>query len=120
MTGLGEAVQGGQAGDLYIKINIKSHPVFKRDGYNLVMDLPIMLSDALLGMDYDLKILEGNTVQVKIPEGVNHGDLLRVKGKGVPSSRGRGDIILRIKVQMPKKLSRKTKEIIEELKKEGL
>ncbi|HZX73469.1 MAG TPA: molecular chaperone DnaJ [Cyclobacteriaceae bacterium] len=120
MTGMGEAIQGGQAGDLYIKINVKSHPVFKRDGLNLTMDLSIKLSDALLGTKYDLKTLEGNTVEVKIPEGINHGEYLRVKGKGVPSSRGRGDIILRILVTMPSKLSKKSKEFVEKLKEEGL
>lgn len=120
MTGLGEAIQGGQAGDLYIKINVRSHGTFKRDGLNLVMDLPIKLTDALLGMTYNLKTLEGNTVEVKIPEGINHGELLRVRGKGVPSTRGRGDIILRVQVQMPKKLSRKSKEVIEKLKEEGI
>lgn len=120
MTGMGEAIQGGQAGDLYIKLNVKSHTRFKRDGLNLTMDLPIKLTDALLGMTYSLKILEGSTIEVKIPEGINHGELLRVKGKGVPSSRGRGDIILRIQIEMPKKISKKTKELIEKLKEEGI
>jgi molecular chaperone DnaJ len=120
MTGMGEAIQGGQAGDLYIKINVKSHATFKRDGLNLNMDLNIKLSDALLGMTYDLKTLEGNTIEVKIPEGINHGEILRVKGKGVPSSRGRGDIMIRILIKMPNKLSRKARETIEELKKEGM
>jgi molecular chaperone DnaJ len=120
MTSMGEAVQGGTTGDLYIKINVKAHPQFKRDGLNLTMDLPIKLSDALLGLIYDLKTLEGNTVEVKIPEGINHGELLRVRGKGVPSTRGRGDIILRIQIKMPAKLSKTTKKLIEELKKEGL
>ncbi len=120
MTGMGEAIQGGQAGDLYIKINVRSHSTFKRDGLNLSQDLPIKLTDALLGMTYNLKTLEGNMVEVKIPEGINHGELLRVRGKGVPSNHGRGDIILRVQIQMPKKLSRKTKEAIEKLKEEGV
>ena len=120
MTGMGEAIQGGQTGDLYIKVNVKPHPVFKRDGLNLTIDLPIKLSEALLGMTYPLKTLEGNTVEVKIPEGVNHGEFLRVKGKGVPSNRGRGDIILRIQVKMPNKLSKDSKKLIEKLKEEGL
>jgi molecular chaperone DnaJ len=120
MTGMGEAVQGGTAGDLYIKINVRSHATFKRDGLNLTLDLPIKLTDALLGMTYNLKTLEGNMVEVKIPEGINHGDLLRVKGKGVPSNRGRGDIILRIQVQMPKKISKTSKELIQKLKEEGI
>ncbi|MDE2031176.1 MAG: molecular chaperone DnaJ [Patescibacteria group bacterium] len=120
MTGMGEAVQGGTPGDLYIKINVKPHSVYKRDGLNLILDLPIKLTDALLGMTYKLKTLEGNMIEVKIPEGINHGELLRVRGKGVPSSRGRGDIIIRILIKMPTKLSRKSKEIIENLKEEGI
>ncbi len=120
MTGMGEAIPGGQSGDLYIKINVKPHTVFKRDGLNLTMDLPIKLTDALLGMTYHLKTLEGSMMDVKIPEGINHGDLLRVKGKGVPSSRGRGDIILRIHLKMPSKLGKKERELIEGLRKEGM
>ncbi|MES2930274.1 MAG: molecular chaperone DnaJ [Patescibacteria group bacterium] len=120
MTGLGEALQGATTGDLYIKINVRPHGVFKRDGLNLIMDLPIKLSDALLGMEYDLPILEGNTVSVKIPEGINHGEFLRVRGKGVPSRGGRGDIIIRILVKMPSKLSKKSKELVEKLQQEGV
>lgn len=120
MTGAGEDIHGGSSGDLYIRVKVKPHPVYKRDGLNLVMDLPIKLTDSLLGMVYNLKTLEGNIIEVKIPEGINHNELLRVRGKGVPSSRGRGDIILRIQIKMPSKLSHKSKEIIEELKKEGI
>jgi molecular chaperone DnaJ len=120
MTGMGEEIQGGPSGDLYIKVNVKSHSIYKRNGLNLTMDLSIKLTDALVGMIYNLKTLEGNTIEIKIPEGINHNELLRVRGKGVPSSRGRGDIILRILVKMPSKLSRRSKELIDELKKEGI
>ena len=119
MTGIGEAVKGGHSGDLYIKINVRSHPIFKREGINLVMDMHIKLTDSLLGATYPLKTLDGN-LEVKIPEGINHGELLRVKGKGVPSSRGRGDIIIRILIKMPTKLSRHSREAIEKLKQEGI
>lgn len=120
MTGTGEDIQGGQSGDLYIKVKIRPHATYKRDGINLTLDLPIKLTEALLGMEYKLKTLEGNEIEVKIPEGINHNELLRVRGKGVPSSHGRGDIIIRIQVKMPSKLSRHGKELIEELKKEGI
>jgi molecular chaperone DnaJ len=120
MNGQGEDIQNGQSGDLYIKLNVKNHPVFKRDNLNLMMDLYVKLSDALMGMVYQLKTLENNTIEVKIPEGINHNELLRIRGKGVPSSRGRGDIILRIKIKMPNRLSRRQKEIVEELRKEGI
>lgn len=120
MSGMGEAVKGGKNGDLYIKMNIGKHDIYKRDGANLIMDLPIKLTDSLLGMTYKLKTLEGDILDVKIPEGINHGEFLRVRGKGVPVSSGKGDIIIKIKVQMPTRLSRKSKEIIEQLKKEGI
>lgn len=122
MTGKGEAIAHGQTGDLYIKVNVRSHSTFKRDGSNLVMDLPIKLSDAILGFEYKLKTLDGD-MEVTIPEGVNHNELLRVRGKGVPqggSLSRRGDIILRIQIKMPTKLSKKSKELIEQLKQEGI
>ncbi len=120
VRGKGEAMQGAEAGDLYIKLDVKSHSVYTREDANLIMDLKIKLSDALLGMTYNLKTLDGKDIDVKIPEGINHKDMLRVKGQGVPTSYGRGDIIIRINVETPKKLSRRAKEIIEELKKEGI
>ncbi|MDD3662616.1 MAG: molecular chaperone DnaJ [Candidatus Pacebacteria bacterium] len=120
MNGQGEAILGGKTGDLYIKINVTPHDVFKRQGLNLLMDLNIKLTDSLLGATYKLNILEGNTIEVKIPENIKHGELLRVKGKGVPSSLGRGDIIIHILVDLPNKTSRKAKELIEKLKEEGL
>lgn len=120
MQGGGEDIQGGRPGDLYVKVNVKNDSIYKRDGLNLTIDLPIKLTDALLGMTHNLKTLEGNNIEVKIPEGINHNELLRVRGKGVPSSLGRGDIIIRVQIKMPNKLSRKEKELIEKLKEEGL
>lgn len=120
MTGMGEAIANGTAGDLYIKINVQPHSIFRRDGMNLVMDTKIKLTDALLGFDFVVPALDGD-VTVAIPEGINHGELLRVRGRGVPSSGGkRGDIILRVLIDFPKKLSKKQKELIKDLKEEGL
>jgi molecular chaperone DnaJ len=119
MSGMGEAIKGGQAGDLYIKINVRSHNIFKRDGANLNMDLHLKLSDALLGATYPLKTLDGD-LEIKIPEGTNHGELLRVRGRGVPQGSRRGDIIIRILIKMPSRLSRKERELIEKLKEEGI
>ena len=120
IRGRGEAIQGGETGDLYIKMNVKTHSVYTREGYHLIMDLKIKLTDALLGMVYNLKTLDNKDIEVKIPEGINHGEMLRVRGKGVPTTSGRGDIIIRIQINMPKKLSRKEKEFVENLKEEGL
>jgi molecular chaperone DnaJ len=120
MTAMGEAISGGQPGDLYIKINVKPHAIYKREGFNLRTDINIKLTEALLGRIYKLKLLEGDVIEVKIPEGTNHGNLLRIKEKGVPQGRNRGDIIIKVLVNMPNKLSRKAKEAIEKLREEGI
>jgi len=120
MTGLGETVRGGKSGDLYIKVRIKNNSDYRREGVNLMKDISIKLTDAILGTIYKLKILEGNIVEVKIPEGINNGEMLRVRGKGVPYQGGRGDIILSVKIEMPKKINHKEKELIEKLKEVGL
>ncbi len=120
MTGKGEAVSKGISGDLYIKINVLSHPVFQREGYNLIMNLDLKLSDALLGLEYPIKTLDGE-IKVKIPEGVSVNEILRVKGKGVPFNKNkRGDILIKLNIKMPNKLTRKSRELIEKLKEEGI
>jgi len=120
MTGGGEAITKGTPGDLYIKINIIAHPVFKRDGSDLIMNLDLKLSDALLGTEYPIQTLDGE-IKVKIPEGISINEILRVKGKGVPMSKNkRGDLLIKLKIKLPNKLSHKSREIIEQLKKEGI
>lgn len=120
LTGAGEAVRGGQPGDLYIKVHIKSDPVFRKEGANLLMDLNIKLSDALLGGTYTVGTLDGD-IQVKVPAGISFGEILRVKGKGVPIEKGkRGDLMIRATIQIPNKLSKNAKKQIEELRKEGI
>lgn len=120
MTGMGEAVSKGATGDLYIKINVAKHPLFKREGLNLAMDMNIRLSEALLGAEKNIETLDGNLL-IKIPEGITHGEILRVREKGVPVSKHkRGDLMIRILISMPKKLSRKAKEAVEKLKEEGI
>jgi molecular chaperone DnaJ len=120
MPGSGEAIQGGTSGDLYIKVHVKSHPVFRKEGINLVTDLKLKLSTALLGGEYSLETLDGK-ITVVIPAGIAHGEILRVKNKGVPTGRDRrGDILIHISVQLPTKLSKEAKKLIEGLKNEGL
>jgi len=119
MTGLGEYVDGGRAGDLYIKIHVKKHSFLRKEGFNLVMDLSIKLTEALLGATHKVETLDGN-IELKIPSSTNTGDILRVKGKGVPQGSKRGDLYVRIKVILPTKLSKDAKKLIEELKKEGI
>ncbi len=120
MTGFGEAVSKGTTGDLYIKINVASHPVFKREGNDLVMNLNLKLSDALLGVKYPIQTLDGE-IEVTIPEGVTINEILRVRGKGVPYGKNkRGDLLIKLNIKLPTKLSHQSRKLIEELKKEGI
>ncbi len=120
LTGAGEAITGGQSGDLYIKISVKPDKVFEKQGTDLIMTLPIKLTDALLGTKMDIKTLDGN-IELKIPEGIAYGEILRVKGKGVPKPSGtRGDLLIKIDIVTPNRLSRNAKKLIEELKGEGV
>lgn len=120
MTGRGEAVRGGTPGDLYVKVHVERHPTITRNGSTLESSLRVKLSDALLGASYGVETLDG-TITIKIPEGVKHGEVLRIKGKGVPvSGSSRGDFHVKILIDIPQKLSRNAKKLIEELKKEGI
>lgn len=116
----GEALKGAQAGDLYIKIHVKPHKDFVRSGHDLRMSLNIKLSDALLGSSYTIPTLEKD-IELKIPIGISHGEVLRIRNKGIPSSSGsRGDLLVGIHIDLPKKLSKNAKRLVEELRKEGL
>lgn len=120
MQGKGEAVKTGIAGDLYVKIHVKPHPLFRREGANLVMSLPVKLTDSLLGTSVSIETLEGKTLEVKIPPMKRAEELLRVAGKGIPLEGTRGDLIIRLEVALPHKLSGKARKIIDDLKSEGL
>lgn len=119
MPGRGEALAGGAAGDLYVKLHVKTDQAFSREGNNLITSLPIKLTDALLGGTYRVRTIDGDTV-LEIPAGIEHGETLRVKGEGVPHGRGRGDLVVRIDIQFPKKLSKQQRELIDKLRNEGL
>jgi len=116
----GEAIAGGTPGDLYVKIHVQSDPTFTKEGTNLVTTHTIKLSDALLGTDHIISTLDGN-ISIKIPAGIAFGEILRVRGKGVPiDQRHRGDLLIKISITLPKKLSGKTKKIVGELRAEGI
>lgn len=119
MTGRGEAVKNGTAGDLYIKVHIAKHQSIVRDGVSLKTNLAIKMTDALLGAAYDVTTLDG-AVSIKIPAGIKSGEVLRIKGKGVPHDNIRGDFLVRITIDTPQKLSRNAKRLIEELRGEGV
>ena len=120
MSGYGDAISGGKTGDLYIQITVTADKNFRREGANLTTTIHIPLTDALLGTNYKMDTYDG-PIEIKIPEGIPHGDILRVRGKGVPTAhRGRGDLLVTVKINFPKSLSKKQKALISELKEEGL
>lgn len=120
MSGMGEAMAGGSAGDLYVKIHVQPHNRFRKEGFNLVTDLPVKVTDALIGAEYKLETLDGTTT-VKVPALRTADEILRVKGKGVPMGDSRrGDLLIRVKVEFPQKLSREAKKLLNKLKEEGI
>lgn len=121
MPRMGEAVKGGVPGDLYVKVHVKPHPLFRREGANLVMDLPVKLTDALSGTTVTIQALDGKNLEVKIPPMKRADELLRIRGKGVPTGgSSHGDLIVHLEVALPQKLSSKAKKALEDLKTEGL
>ncbi len=122
LSGMGEAVPSGVAGDMYVRAHVKPHSYLRKQGQDLVTDLKIKLTDAIAGAEVPFKSLtpDGEIV-ISIPEGSMTGDVLRVRGKGVPNERSkRGDLLVRITVDMPRKLSKTAKKAIEDLRNEGL
>jgi molecular chaperone DnaJ len=120
MPGLGEALKNGVSGDLYVKVHVKPHPVFKKDGINLVMHAPLKLTDALLGTTLTIQTVEDKTLEVKVPAMTETDETLRLRGKGIATERGTGDLLIRLSTKLPKKLSGKAKKAVAELKAEGL
>lgn len=120
LAGMGEAISGGQSGDLYVHVTVVPHKTIKRDRQDLYMTLPIKLTDALLGATYAVETLDGME-QVSIPTGTRVGDTITLKHKGVPTSGSkRGNFIIKLDIKLPEKLSKHAKELIEELKKENI
>ena len=123
VEGKGEAGRkGGRAGDLYCRIFVKKHPIFKRKGDDLFVSQQISFSQAALGDEIEVPTLEGNKILLKVPSGTESGKILRVSGKGTPhfSGFGRGNMYTELLIKIPKKLSKKQKELLEKLRQEGL
>ena len=113
----GEAgVYGGPPGDLYIVLHVKEHSFFERDGKDLHCMVPISMSQAALGAEIQVPTLEGEE-KLKIPEGTQTGSTFKLKNKGVPvlNGRGRGDQFVEVKVQTPSKLTKRQRELLQEL-----
>ena len=116
-TGLGEAgAFGGPAGDLYVVLHVKEHPFFEREGTDLHCVIPISFTQAALGAEIRVPTMEGEHT-LKVPEGVQSGTTMRVRGKGVPvlNGHGKGDLFVEVRVQTPTKLNKRQRELLQEL-----
>jgi len=108
---------GGQPGDLYVFIRVKHHEYFERQGYDLYCAVPVSVSQAALGAEIHVTSLDNKNIKVKVPAGIQSGKLLRIRGEGVPSGGAHGDLYIKVIVQIPERLSRRGKELLEELAK---
>ena len=108
---------GGPAGDLYVFIRIKPHEYFERQDYDLYCAVPISITQAALGADIHVTTLDSKTIKVKVPAGIQNGKMLRIRDEGVPSGSQRGNLYIKLMIQIPERLSRKGKELLEELAK---
>ena len=120
LAGEGEAgMRGGPAGNLYIVVSVKKHPIFQREGTDLLLDLPINIAQAALGDEIQVPILPEGEIAFTIPPGTQHGKTFRIKEQGVPHLRrnGRGDMLVTVHVVVPAKLNDKQKELLHEFAK---
>jgi molecular chaperone DnaJ len=116
-AGEGEAgLHGGPAGDLYVFIEVKEHPIFQRNGIHLFCQIPIRMTQATLGGEIDVPTINGGKVRMKIPPGSQTGQQLRLRGKGMPALRQNtiGDMLIELKVETPTNLTRRQKELLRE------
>lgn len=112
--------EGGQSGNLYLVVSVQPHKTLHREGHHLVHEMTLKLTEAIQGGKREIETLDGK-VRITIPAGTKTGDILRVKGKGVPTGgfHGSGDLLVIVHVDIPKKLSKKAREALKVLEEEG-
>ena len=116
VQGEGEAGgSGGPRGDLFIFINVRPHPIFKREGYDIICDVPVQFQQAVFGAEIEVPTL-GGSAKMKVPEGTQSGKVFRLKGKGVAhvDGSGRGDQYVRVLIETPVNLNGKQKAALAE------
>ena len=121
ISGNGEAgIRGGPSGDLYVYLKIAAHPLFRRDGLDTFVDIPVSFPQATLGATVEIPSLEG-PLELVIPAGTQTGTILRMRGRGMPSVRGsqRGDHHIGIHVMVPTKMNKRQRELLEEYARAG-
>lgn len=96
-------------------VTVKPHPVYSREGNDLVVTLPVTVSEAILGTVVDVPMIDGGTAAVKVPAGSSSGAEIRVRGKGVSTSKVSGDLIARVAIQVPEKPNRELKRLAKEM-----
>ena len=120
MRGKGEPAPNGKGedGDLFIEIDVEEHLWFERSSADLIMSLPLGYSDLVLGTSITLEHVDGKDLTIKVPPYSNSGDTIEIKKRGLPRNRGsgRGDVIVLLKLHMPKKVDKKSKKSLQELK----
>ena len=117
MNGQGEpGLRGGPNGDLYVTVSVRPHKLFKRDGFDLYLDLPISFTQAALGGEVEIPTLDG-PVKKRIPEGTQNGTEICLRGSGIKklNASGKGDMIVTVQVEVPRKLNEKQKELLRQL-----
>jgi molecular chaperone DnaJ len=122
VAGEGEAgLRGGPAGDLYIFVSVKPHPIFHRDGADLYCRVPISFVQASLGSEFSVRTLDGAETKVRVVEGTQSGRQFKIKGKGMPALRGRdlGDLYIQAIVETPQNLTRRQRELLAEFEAES-
>jgi len=107
---------GAPAGDLILTVSVEKHPVFGRDGDNLTLDLPVTFAEAALGATVSVPTLSGEPVKVRIAPGTPSGRVLRLKGRGVPRKDHPGDLLVKVTVVVPQRLTDEAKTALEALR----
>jgi molecular chaperone DnaJ len=115
LRGKGEpSPDGGEPGDLVLTVTVRKHPVFERDGLNLKVTVPVTYAEAALGATIEVPTLGGEPVRLKVAPGTSSGKVLRVKDRGVSTAKGTGDLLARIEVAVPGRLTAEQREALEQ------